>query len=65
MTHQNNLTRFLKAQEHVYELALGEIKNGKKTGHWMWYIFPQIIGLGNSETTRFFAIKDKERQLNI
>jgi uncharacterized protein (DUF1810 family) len=59
MTDPYNLTRFLEAQKHDYELALQEIKNGKKTGHWMWYIFPQIEGLGHSETTRFFAIRDK------
>lgn len=59
MTDQNNLTRFLEAQKQVYEVALQEIKHGKKTGHWMWYIFPQIAGLGYSETTRFFAIRDK------
>lgn len=55
----DNLTRFIEAQEHDYATALQEIKNGKKTGHWMWYIFPQIIGLGDSETSKIFAIKDK------
>lgn len=59
MTAQNNLTRFLEAQIHDYELALQEIKHGKKRGHWMWYIFPQINGLGYSETARFFSIRDK------
>jgi uncharacterized protein (DUF1810 family) len=58
MTDQNNLTRFLEAQEHVFATALQEIQNGRKTGHWMWYIFPQISGLGSSETSRFYAIKD-------
>src|SRR5690606_37472096 len=42
-----------------YLLALNEIKNGKKTTHWMWYIFPQIAGLGFSETARFYAIKNR------
>jgi uncharacterized protein (DUF1810 family) len=60
MTHHSTLIKFVNAQEHYYKLALGEIKKGKKTGHWMWYIFPQIIGLGYSETTRFFAIRDKD-----
>ena len=60
MTTQNNLTRFLDAQEGVYEVALKEIKNGKKVSHWMWYIFPQINGLGFSETAKFYAIKNKE-----
>ena len=58
MTDQNNLTRFLEAQKHDYELALQEIKHGKKIRHWMWYIFPQINGLGYSERTMFFAIRD-------
>lgn len=42
-----------------YDAALGEIKAGKKTGHWMWFIFPQIQGLGSSEMARYYAIKDK------
>lgn len=58
MTDQNNLTRFLEAQKHEFNPALHEIKSGRKTGHWMWYIFPQISGLGSSETSRFYAIKD-------
>jgi uncharacterized protein (DUF1810 family) len=53
-----NLSRFLEAQDHSYAQALGEIRNGRKTGHWMWYIFPQIAGLGYSETAQFYAIKD-------
>jgi uncharacterized protein (DUF1810 family) len=54
----NNLQRFLKAQEKDYSIALSEIKNGKKQSHWMWYIFPQIEGLGFSETSKFYAIKN-------
>ena len=57
MTSGNNLTRFIEAQNDVYETALKEIKNGKKTSHWMWYIFPQIKGLGHSEMARFYAIQ--------
>jgi uncharacterized protein (DUF1810 family) len=57
------LERFLSAQEKDYELALSEIKRGKKTSHWMWYIFPQIMGLGHSETAKFYSIRDlKEAQ---
>jgi uncharacterized protein (DUF1810 family) len=41
------LDRFIKAQERDYETALAEIKSGKKRSHWMWYIFPQIAGLGH------------------
>ena len=54
----NDLKRFLDAQENDYRHALAEIKNGRKQSHWMWYIFPQIAGLGSSETSRFYAIKD-------
>lgn len=52
-----DLTRFIEAQEQTYELALSEVKAGQKTGHWMWFIFPQIEGLGFSETSKFYAIK--------
>ncbi|MBW3127437.1 DUF1810 domain-containing protein [Hymenobacter profundi] len=53
-----NLTRFLDAQKSDYQTALSEIKNGRKRSHWMWYIFPQIQGLGFSETSKFYAIQD-------
>jgi uncharacterized protein (DUF1810 family) len=56
MTTTNNLSRFTEAQENDYRVALSEIQNGKKRSHWMWYIFPQIAGLGFSETSRFYAI---------
>jgi uncharacterized protein (DUF1810 family) len=52
------LERFKKAQEDDYEIALNEIKSGRKRSHWMWYIFPQIAGLGMTETSRLYAIKD-------
>ncbi len=58
MTTNYNLQRFLNAQEKDYWVALSEIKNGKKQSHWMWYIFPQIQGLGLSETSKFYAIKN-------
>jgi uncharacterized protein (DUF1810 family) len=51
------LNRFVEAQENVYEQALGEIKNGDKQSHWMWYIFPQFDGLGYSSTAKFYSIK--------
>ena len=54
----DGLNRFIKAQIGDYEIALAEIKNGSKRSHWMWYIFPQIQGLGFSETSRYYAIKD-------
>lgn len=54
----NNLERFLKAQKGYYETALSEIKNGQKQSHWIWYIFPQIAGLGTSSTSQYYGIKD-------
>lgn len=53
-----NLNRFIDAQESAYEVAFSEIENGRKVSHWMWFIFPQIRGLANSETSRKYAIKD-------
>jgi len=58
MRSENNLNRFLDAQEKDYSRALAEIKNGRKQSHWMWYIFPQIARLGYSEMATFYAIKD-------
>lgn len=51
-----NLQRFIEAQEPVYAQACAELRQGRKTGHWMWFIFPQIRGLGSSETAQSFAI---------
>ena len=50
------LERFKKAQEHDYACALDEIRHGCKTGHWMWYIFPQMRGLGRSSMADWFGI---------
>lgn len=58
MTKENNLERFIDAQKADYQIALSEIKNGKKQSHWMWYIFPQLQGLGYSEMSKHYAIKD-------
>ena len=58
MINSKNLQRFLDPQEKDYPIALSEIKNGKKKSHWMWYIFPQIQGLGFSETSKFYAIEN-------
>jgi len=52
------LQRFEKAHQQNFQTALSEIKRGKKTSHWMWYIFPQIKGLGFSETSRYYAIEN-------
>ncbi len=61
---ENNLDRFTDAQERDFETALAEIKNGRKRSHWMWYIFPQIAGLGFSSTSKFYAIKDIDEAKN-
>lgn len=55
-----DLDRFLHAQDNVYDHVLAELRNGSKRTHWMWFIFPQIDGLGFSATTRHFAIKSIE-----
>ena len=53
----HDLSRFVRAQEGVYERALAEIRGGRKRTHWMWYIFPQLDGLAFSSTSEFYAIK--------
>ena len=56
----NSLDRFLEAQERMYETALREIKNGEKESHWMWYIFPQLRGLGKSQMAFAYGINGLE-----
>lgn len=56
----NSIDKFIKAQEKDYELALSEIKSGKKRSHWIWYIFPQLSSLGFSSTAKYYGIKDLE-----
>ena len=56
----NSLDRFLEAQERMYETALKEIKNGEKESHWMWYIFPQLRGLGRSQMAYTYGINGLE-----
>ena len=60
MDSNHKLNRFLEAQNQVYLKALSEIRNGRKQSHWMWFIFPQIQGLGLSDTAKFYAISDLE-----
>lgn len=55
-----NLRRFVEAQEPVYAQVCSELRQGRKTSHWMWFIFPQIRGLGSSETARHFAIANRQ-----
>ncbi len=50
------LQRFLGAQESYYEQALEEIKDGSKDGHWIWFIFPQVRGLGQSQMSEYYGI---------
>ena len=52
-----NLERFVIAQKDAYAAALSELRAGWKQGHWMWFIFPQIAGLGYSSTAQFYAIQ--------
>jgi uncharacterized protein (DUF1810 family) len=54
------LQRFVDAQEGVFDAALSELRSGTKQGHWIWFVFPQIAGLGLSETSRRFAIRSLE-----
>jgi uncharacterized protein (DUF1810 family) len=56
----HNLSRFVQAQEDDYEQALAEIRSGRKCSHWMWYIFPQLDGLGVSSTAKYYGIKSNE-----
>ena len=56
----NNLDRFISVQKYVYEEALTEVKQGNKKSHWMWFIFPQIIGLGESDTAIYYSIVNIE-----
>lgn len=56
----HDLQRFLDAQQPVYTDALKELRAGRKRSHWMWFIFPQIEGLGRSETARFYALANMD-----
>jgi uncharacterized protein (DUF1810 family) len=55
---EHNLERFITAQKGVFQTALFEIKQGRKESHWMWFIFPQIQGLGFTDTSKFYAIEN-------
>ncbi len=61
MTQDNhNLNRFVEAQEYSYPIALGELREGRKRSHWMWYIFPQLKYLGHSYNSQFYGISGIE-----
>ncbi len=60
MSAPHDLNRFLNAQHGVHETALAELKRGRKTTHWMWFVFPQVAGLGLSEMSRRYAIASRD-----
>jgi len=60
MADPHNLDRFLTAQDENYETALEELRAGRKRSHWIWFIFPQLAGLGSSPTAQHYAIKSLE-----
>jgi len=55
-----SLDRFIEAQGEYYNIALKEIKEGQKKSHWMWYIFPQLRGLGHSDIANYYGIENLE-----
>lgn len=57
---EKSIERFVKAQNGVYEVALKEIQDGKKMSHWMWFVFPQVEGLGSSFMSKYYAIKNRK-----
>ena len=59
--NQYNLNRFIEAQMTTYEGAILELAQGRKESHWVWYIFPQIEGLGRSDTAKLYSIKNLSR----
>jgi uncharacterized protein (DUF1810 family) len=65
MAKTNNLQRFIDAQETLWETALSEIQRGRKRSPWMWFIFPQIQGLGFSSTSILYAIKDQDEAIDF
>jgi uncharacterized protein (DUF1810 family) len=56
----SDLQRFLDAQQPVIEAVLAELRQGRKRTHWMWFVFPQLAGLGHSDMARLYAIRDLE-----
>lgn len=60
MTDVYHLQRFVSKQDRVYQRVLQELRNGRKTSHWMWFIFPQLDGLGHSTMAKEFSIKSKD-----
>ncbi len=62
-TDPYQLQRFIDAQDYDYEIALSELNNGKKLSHWIWYIFPQVFGLGSSSMSQDYSIRSRAEAL--
>jgi len=60
VTDPYKLHRFIEAQQEAFGIALDEVREGSKRSHWMWFIFPQLTGLGRSPTAQYFAISSLE-----
>lgn len=60
MTRRMDLSRFVEAQQNVYAAALAELRAGRKASHWMWFVFPQIAGLGRSPTAQYYALAARD-----
>ena len=60
---EKDIARFEQMYDEYYERVASELSNGVKESHWMWFIFPQIQGLGHSSTAKYYAIKDKEEAI--
>jgi len=60
MENDFDLERFVQAQDPVYKTVVAELRDGRKRTHWMWFIFPQIAGLGSSEMSRKYAIRSAD-----
>ena len=58
-----DLNRFISAQNKVYDRVVAELKNGRKRSHWMWYVFPQLDGLAQSTTSKYYAIKTRDEAI--
>jgi uncharacterized protein (DUF1810 family) len=56
VTDPHNLQRFIDAQDRIFETALAELRSGRKRSHWMWFVFPQLAGLGHSPTAQYYGI---------
>lgn len=63
MDYKYNLIRFLEAQEGIFPIALKELQEGRKTSHWMWYIFPQLKGLGHSNNSNFYGLSGRDEAI--